>query len=439
MGKTIFKRLAEVQIFHDYFLTMADGTSFFELNKGEKEKLLERKISRGLYSGSQIFEIAPQNNLKLCENKILFAQTVLGFILGVEVDEIVEAGEKKYKPVYDIPKNVTLSFLLKSKLPYFKSLTNIRLKPPYPAIYYFTNKDRQELVENSVPPHTSLPLSQNATTPQNGEVYEMGTLLDFGTSVKEAIQQTSGSDLANWENVEDRKFVTYADNMLLPHNFHYRFSLDQHATEVEAVLEDTGNNEIKKIAKTSTEPMASFFLNFTKIDENDDASDEIASGRYYLKLKINGAPELVHSIYLSEELYQRDYFGIVELRFDEENSPFSLLDAQGFLRTKIDAAMQKVPHPVFEIRFENRRSYWRYNKDNAFTANEINTTSSYLNKATANVLVAKEPKGLTASLVPFHNGSILLLPHPKTPNIRVEQDKIYSEIYINQSNGLLKN
>lgn len=428
-----------MQILHDYFLTMADGTSFFELNKSEKQNLLEQKTSRSLYSGHQIFDIAPVDKTILSENKILFARTPLGFILGTEVDVTDQAGETRYKPVYDIPRKVALSFSLKSKLPYFKSLTNVRLNPPFPATYYFTNKGRQEFDENTGPPHTTLPLSQKALAPQNGEIYEMGSLLNFGSTFKQAIRQTNGSDLPNWKNIEDRRFVTHADHMLLPHKFQYRLSKNQLVTKVEAVLEDTGNNEIKKIIKTSTGPINSILLDFSKIDVADSNPVPIESGIYLVKIKTNSAQQIVHQLHLNDKLYNRDHFGVIDLRFDEENSPFSLLNDQGFLKAKIDNTGQKVPHPVFEIRLGNRTSYWRYHKDSPFTNDEIAATSGHLDNPTSHLLIAKQPKGLTATLVPFQNGSTLLLPHPKAPNIRIEQDKIYSDIYINQSNGLLKN
>ena len=440
MGKTVFKRLLEVQVIHDYFLTMADGASFFEKNQDEKQKLLEQKITKGLYSSDAIFEIEAVADTKkrLREYKLIFLQTPLGFLVATEVNEVVVAGELLYKPKLPIPTEVALSFSLKSKLPYFKSLTNIQLATPYPAIYYFTNKDRQELVEFTIPPYNSKPLSQDALSPQAGTIYEMGTILNFGGTVREAIQKTDGSNPAHWEDIIERKVVTLADNMLLPHNFKYKFREDQLVTQVEITLVDATNTEVKKIIKTSTEVLADILLNFTKVDENDDTSANIPSGIYSLKLLINGTTEITHHINLNNDLYNREYLGIVQIRFDEENSPFSLFDAQGFLKTKIDGLGEKISHPIFEIRFENRRTYWRYNKSNAFTTDEINATHSFLDAFSTNLLIAKKPKALTATLVPFQNGTVLMLPHPKTPNIRVEQDKIYSEIYINQSNGLLK-
>lgn len=319
MGKTVFKRLIEVQVIHDYFLTMADGASFFEKNQEEKLELLEQKITRGLYASNAIFEIEPVGDTKkrLSEYKLIFLQTPLGFLVATEVNEVLDGGETRYKPKFPIPKNVGLSFFLKPKLPFFKSLTNIQLATPYPAIYYLSNKDKQEFVEITTPPYASLPLTQDALSPQPGTIYEMGTILNFDGTLREAIQKTDGTNPAHWEDIVERKVVSLADNMLLPHNFKYKFRADQLVTQLEITLEDSTNNEVKKLTKTSAEPLSDILLNFTKVDENDESSAVIPSEFYSLKILINGTTEIVHHIYLNNDLYNREYLAITDIRFDE--------------------------------------------------------------------------------------------------------------------------
>ena len=439
MGKVIFKRLAEVQVLHDYFLTMADGTSFFEKNQSEKEDFLNKRIYQGLYSANSIFEIAPIPSLKEQNNKILFSETSLGFIIGVEVEEVIVAGEVRYRPVQEISKDLDLSFSMIPRLAYFKSLTSLQLDNSIPAIYYFTNKGRSVLNENTVPAYTSLPLSKNPLSPQATENYEMGTILDFSGNIREANQNTDGNDPSHWDDIEDKRVVTRADRMLLPHKFRLRFKASQAVTDLQIILEDPASNEIKNIQKSSIDPLKNMVLNFEKVDENDSNSSAIASGVYNLRISINGGGEIVNKILLNNDLYKQQHFGVINISFQEENSPFSLLDSQGFLKTKIEAGGQKISHPIFEIRFRNRRSYWRYKKNTDFTASEIAATSDHLELAASNVLVAKKPKAFTRTLVPFKNGTSLLLPIPKKDGIRVENDKIYSDINIHQSNGLVKN
>ena len=176
------------------------------------------------------------------------------------------------------------------------------------------------------------------------------------------------------------------------------------------------------------------------MDENDPNSLDIPSGFYILKVKLNGGPEISYSIYLNNDIYSKDYLGIIDIRFDEVNSPFSILDATGLLKTKIDAANNTVLHPIFELRLKNRKTYWTYTKNSDFSVSELVATSSHLQtQPQPEVLVSIKPKPLTETLVPFQNGTSLMLPHPKIASLKVERDKIFSEININQSNRLLSN
>ncbi|MCX2680314.1 hypothetical protein OOZ15_10215 [Galbibacter sp. EGI 63066] len=440
MGTKVFKRLFEIQLLQDYFLTSEDGMSFFDKNEEEKNEILRTKLIFGMYDIRDMFFIKPVGNttLKLNEYKLRLHKTPLGFIVGVEVNVENQAGETLYKPVFGLDESISLSFCVKPRLSFFKSITNVSFTPEFPAIYYFTNKDKEVFNETVVPAYTSLPISDKVMPHQNGKKYEMGALVDFGGTIREAIQHTDEANPAHWEDIDDRRFVTEADRILLPHNFIYSFKKEANVTEFEITLEDLASTEIKKITETFTDPITSILLNFTKVDENDDESDDIADGIYNLKVKVNGGAEVIYTVYLNDDLYQKDSLGVIDIRFDELNSPFSLLDASGFLKTKIDASDQKISHPVFEVRFKNRKTYWRYNREGDFSPAEIAATSAYLQHQPEK-LISIKPRSLTETLIPFQNGTSLMLPHPRMPSVKVEQDKIYSEIYINQSNRLLSN
>ncbi|MBQ4818589.1 hypothetical protein [Aquimarina sp. MMG016] len=437
----IFKRLFEVHILHDYFLTTADGVSFFNKNEAEKENLITKKLDLDAYDVKNLFEIEPVGSTKqvLSNYKLVTAKTSLGFMVGVQITVENKLGVTLYKPNLKIDDDVNLTFSVKPSASFFKSITNISLRSSLPSIYYFTNKDKQVFDETTVPAYTSLPISNQAIVHEDGRLYEMGALIDFSGTIREAVQYTDGSDANHWVDIDDKRYVNDADRILLPHEFAYRFQLTQNATDVEFVLLDQSDNEIKTITKTNpAEILDSVLLNFVKVDENDNMSDDIPSGFYKLKVRINGGPEIVHSIYLNNDLYDKNYFAIIDIRMDEKDSPFSLIDNEGFLKTRIDAADQKIKHPVFEIRFKNRSTYWRYNKEGDFSPAEVTATSSFLDHEPEK-LISQKPKALTAALVPFQNGSSLMLPHPRMPSIKVEKDRIFSEIFINQSNRLLNN
>lgn len=440
MSDSVFKRLFEIQILHDYFLTTADGTSFFDKNEADKRELLKAKLAYSLYDIKDIFLIEPAGTtaLRMSEYKLTMHKTALGFIVGAEVNTVNQAGETYYKPRYDLNNSVNLTFSITPKLTFFNSITNLSFSPPVPAIYYFTNKGKEEFNEAVVPAYKSLPLADKVMEHQNGKSYEMGTVVNFGGTIREALQHTDGNNPAHWEDIEDKRFVTEADRILLPPVFSYTFNKEDDVTQFEALLEDESNNEIKKISKNSVEAMESVLLNFTKIDETDEDSEDILTGFYTLKVKINERADVVYPVYLNSEIYLNDYLGVVDIRLDEINSPFSLLDSSGFLKTKIDASNQKISHPVFEIRFKNRRTYWRYNREGDFSPAEVAATSAHLQHQSEK-LISKKPKALTETLAPFKNGTSLMLPHPGVPSVKVEKEKVVSEIFINQSNRLLSN
>lgn len=442
MGSVFFKRLFEIQILHDYFLTAVDGVSFFDNNEVDKKDILVKKLSNNLYDIKNIFEIEAVGNtkLKLGENKLIIGKTALGFIVGTEVDVVNLGGEIRYKPIYEPNTNISLTFALKSKIPFLGSITNTSFKPAFPAIYYFTNKNKTEFDEPTIPPYKSLPITTNAKIHQNGLSYEMGAIVNFGGTIRQALRSTDGNDPSHWEDVDDKRFMTDADRILLPQNFYYTIKKDLNITQLDAILEDLSSNQIKIINKSSLAPLENVLFNFTKVDENDQNSADIPSGFYILKVKLNGGDEVSYPVYLNNDIYSKDYLGVIDIRFDELNSPFSLLDVAGLLKTKIDAANNKISHPVFELRLKNRKTYWRYIKNSSFSVSEVTATSSHLQaQPEPQVLVSIKPKALTETLVPFQNGTSLMLPHPKISSLKVEKEKIFSEININQSNRLLSN
>lgn len=441
MSEVIFKKICEVQIVHDYFLTTADGTSFFERNQDEKQEVLSKKLMHGIYDIHNFFTLRPLEDTIMSMNayNLVMARTPLGFVIGIAVAPENQAGDTVFKPRLEVPEHISLNFSIQPKLSFFKSVTTLSFRSVFPSIYYFSNKDKSALDEVTVPTYTSLQLTNKFKQHQPGTIHEMGALIDFGGTLREAIQKTDGSDPTHWEDLEDRGYVSDADRILLPNRFTYSLKKEDAVADVDFVLEDVVGTVIKTIAKSGTEVLENVFLNFTKVDDEDEASNKISAGHYTLKVTANAGPEIAYAVHLNETLYDKNQLGIIDIRFDEPDSPYSLLDANGFLKTRVTAADVVVPHPIYEIRFKNRRTYWRYTSETAFTAGEVTDTNAHLApESVANErLVSIAPKALTEALVPFINGTALVLPHPEISALRVEKEKIFSEIFINTSNRLL--
>lgn len=439
-NSTIFKRLFEVQIVHDYYLTTADGESFFDKNQKQKKDIINKKLINRIYDVKSLFEIEPDASTKknLDKYKLVWAKTALGFIVGTEVNVENQAGEIVYKPRFELKPDLNFTFSIQPSTPFFNGMTNISLRPSLPSIYYFTNKNKEIFNEPVIPAYTSTPISNKVATVQGGKIYEMGALAELAGSVQEAIQYTDGTDPNHWEVINDKRFVSDADRILLPNSFEYKLKKSQNITQIDFVLLDQSDNQIKTISKTAAQAIQNIKVDFTKVDDNDIDSDTIPAGHYTLKIQQNAGSELLYPVYLNTNIYDKYNLAVVDIRLDEENSPYSLLDSNGFLKTRISAANQKISHPVFEIRFKNRKTYWRYNKEGDFSPGEIAGTATHLQHS-AERLISIKPKALTAALVPFQDGGSLLLPYPAIPSIKLENDKIFSEIFINPSNRLLNN
>ncbi|MDJ0646097.1 MAG: hypothetical protein QNJ57_08975 [Flavobacteriaceae bacterium] len=443
MSEILYKRLFEVNVLHDYYLISSDGGSFFEKPHAEKESLLKSMHYHEMYQVADFLEIEPSEIAKqrFAEYKLIFRKTALGFVVGAEVIPELHLGAQVYKPRFELPDTLSLTFTIRTLATNFLSMTNIGLRPALPANYYFTNKDKKVFNETG-PNHKSLPISATAEKRQAGMFYEMGTLLKFGNGLREALELTNANtnDLNFWENLKDRRYVTNADRILLPPIFSYPVKKEQNITQLKAVLEDTSSNVIKTITKNSATALQKVSLNFEMVDETIDDPVKIPEGIYTLKIQENGNPELSYTVYLNDSLYAKNHLGVIDIRMDETDSPFSLLDADGYLKTRTNAAGKKITHPVYEIRFKNRRTYWRYQQETDFQAGDITADlNPYLvfEPATRKI-ISKSPKGLTRTLVPFKSGANeKILPYPKTPSLRVDGKRIFSEIYINKSNKLV--
>jgi hypothetical protein len=131
----------------------------------------------------------------------------------------------------------------------------------------------------------------------------------------------------------------------------------------------------------------------------------VESGRYKLTLTKDPGNQVVTDQYIflqhsSDRMPMT--FGIVELFGGHQNGAFSLTDAAG-----------RCLSPVFEIRFRNRSTWWKY-----------------IESSSRAVLAEFGPHPLTRSgyIQVNHDGSDL--PNPGARMVKPEADRIRSEIYI---------
>ena len=161
---------------------------FFEKSKVAKEALIKSKLNHSMYNVSDFIEIEPTETTQksLSEYKLIYKKTSLGFVIGVQVREELKLGATLYKPRFTLPETLSLTFSINTVASHFLSMTNIGMRPTLPTIYYFTNKGKQEFTETGPGPnYKSLPIAEVAEKHKDGMNHEMGTLLKFGTNLRE--------------------------------------------------------------------------------------------------------------------------------------------------------------------------------------------------------------------------------------------------------------
>ena len=125
MGKTIYKKLLEVKILHDYYLTkaynLASTISFFNRTSPVQKAIIEKAIALNQYKIGQYFEISPIDETEKIfqQYKIRWIPTALGFFLGIEVKEKntdlgANAALTTYQPFFKLPNTLHVQFIINS-------------------------------------------------------------------------------------------------------------------------------------------------------------------------------------------------------------------------------------------------------------------------------------------------------------------------------------
>lgn len=424
MAISYFKRLFEVRILHEYFLLDARHPEFFALDEQERASIINDKLSQNRFDIWKYLSIEPtEESLKLFKGmhfKLVLNPT--GFFIGLEVKPI----EKGFVPFISLGKQVDFTFRLNIKDTYFKNYTNLRLKAALPANYYFTN-------ENSEAEKTFPSLSVPVPPFQIKNFYEMGEMARINGVLKEGLERTKSAISSKWEMVKGEGFANEGDRILLPHQFYYVFEKEQQVSQCQFVLKTLAGVALSNIAVQQEEKIHQALLDF-RMDQQDKPQ-EIPPGLYDLEVLGNDNFKDKTRIYLHSTWYNPASLGVIKISNTEDDPNFSLLTPAGLL---------KKPHPVFEIRFRSRKTFWRYLvQEKPFKLSEQAT--KYLKKKNGSLKTLK-PWPLTRSPMEFKSddpatedvNERIFMPNPANAGIKQEADgRIYSDIYISLIKDLI--
>ena len=332
---TTYKRLAAVNMLHPWYLD-TEQQRFYELSAADQDAVLTAQLQAGRYALLQdmVLEPSPSTAALLRGHKMVYRQIPQGLLLGIAVETTATG----YRPQIIPDNSLRLQFYIRIKDHLLLSRSNLRFNPVFPAIYYFTN---DASTAGKTFPSLSVPMQDFA----DGRLYEMGeTAIVNGTPSQASIPTSTAAQ--GWSALTDKQYISEYDRILLPFNFTYKIET---AGVDEATFElKQGADVIKTLPFQRPEGLQDVTLDFRP--KQNEAP--LKNGIYTLAVSGSNNYERTYTIYLNNTLYRPDVWGVLDIALHTSDPAFDLLDDDGLLVAP--------GHPVFELRFLNRSTYFKY-------------------------------------------------------------------------------
>jgi len=332
---TTYKRLAAVNMLHPWYLD-TEQQRFYELSAADQDAVLTAQLQAGRYALLQdmVLEPSPSTAALLRGHKMVYRQIPQGLLLGIAVETTATG----YRPQIIPDNSLRLQFYIRIKDHLLLSRSNLRFNPVFPAIYYFTN---DASTAGKTFPSLSVPMQDFA----DGRLYEMGETAIVNGTPSQASTPTSTA-AQGWSALTDKQYISEYDRILLPFNFTYKIET---AGVDEATFElKQGADVIKTLPFQRPEGLQDVTLDFRP--KQNEAP--LQNGIYTLAVSGSNNYERTYTIYLNNTLYRPDVWGVLDIALHTSDPAFDLLDDDGLLVAP--------GHPVFELRFLNRSTYFKY-------------------------------------------------------------------------------
>lgn len=428
----IYKTLFEVKLMHEFYLTDATGKNFFSFpNQQDRINFLLQQFTDDQESINDDVEYDFPDELKSTfENyNLKLLTTYSGFKVAVRVNEIILSDNSVvFQPLTPLPDDLNIYVLLSKKDNQIDSYTNSLFSINAPFIYFFSNEDLSSA--------KTFPFLSSAISPFNAaNVYEQGQLASFGTNdIREFYKNTSGDQ---WNNVTGNGFANENDLLLLSTKFSYSFNNASNITSAQFVLKDKNASTIKTIS-VAQPTILKTFLNFSHESTLVSLPETFAISDYIFSLDVtasNGYSKN-HKIIFSDNLYNKNYFGVVHIKTKPTNSAFNLFASDGFLIRRKNALGVWTDAPVFEIPVKSKFTYWRYLNDKGKELKLISDFTDYLLKEN-NVLLSVRPRAIAKSYFLLQKqGSTDTKYIPNPINYQIKRDdkqRIFFDIEVPES------
>ncbi|MBV6441921.1 MAG: hypothetical protein EPGJADBJ_03614 [Saprospiraceae bacterium] len=378
-----YQRLFEIRILHEYYLLGPNVLSYFDLPKTERDTHFRNRVLWNQYHLRNDLLIEPdaRTTTILKGLKWHFLPTLAGLSLAASaVPFQLSNGTTAKKPAISPSSGTQLLFYIRLRNPFFQNFTSIPLRRSlFSPIYYFSNNP------SSVKGADFTSLSASVAVLEAGKQYEMGELARVGGVLKEAQQNTDGTNPSHWRDLSGDGYVNESDRICLPKVFFYPFAAS-----------DNIHTAIFTLKKPDGTPLPPFTVNSdgtTPLTEVAVHFEPRPPDGLYL-LNINTGPVQKDLNVFLTDAYDPTALGIVHLDLDVTDPTYRILGAEDEIRNEnADPAGKPIP-PVFEIRLRSRKTIWRY--------------LSYFNNRRI------RPDGLADYLKQEDNTAITLAPQPYT-------------------------
>lgn len=402
----IYKKLFEVKLLHAYHLNKP-GTFFEDLPPEERQKQLNS------YNINNELTITPTpETYKTMQGyNMLFRSSNEGFYAGIKAREI----NSKFQPFTRLNENTKFTYYIEAKSSQIFNYTNIPFDNFSGYTFYFTNRIGKS--GGNFPHLPKLPPSHKTS-----HSYYAGDIVRKSKKNYEALEATSSnpSSSKKWMEIPDVPFVTANDKVRLqPGLFGYQFKQDNVTQATFKLIDPFISNPAQQVKYQDT-------LNATTgpFDTINLDLRHIPKGRYQLQITGDNSYQDEEAVYIDTDLYSKKPFAIIDIFHESGSGNYALTGSQSD-----DFAIKS---PAYKILLKNRSTIWRYIFSTSQSVNNTDLRDLVKEGGSDERFVTQSPTPLLKSFVEvkFLKDDESFLPNPGVRNIKPENSKIYSEIYL---------
>lgn len=416
-----YKKLVEVVIRHDYYLPPGNPAAEWPDN----------------YTILNDLEIIPSPECAraLKNARMVFRTSALGFQLFIQV----EKQGNDYIAFIPVEQDVKWTFYLRLRNPFWGNFTNQRLKETQPFqeaksnLYYFNNLSG---TAEGINLFLSRALPTYQSTYPGDSSYLLGDLIlraNNNKKVFEAIENgiapNSPFVAAKWQDTgfSAIHFVNPNDRIASqPPAFVYTRPNTQPGETVQFSLKDIRNQTVELGNIPGTDQNQGTYTTPTNPNDpvrNGLSFQHLPPGKYSLAISTPSTSEPDRVFYLLDPLRDQNIFGIIELFAGNVAAGFELFN---FAVPSKPVVKEK----IYQIRFKNRMTKWRYLKqnNNLFHESPYQPLTEYPSKYKITVTIPGPTPTNEDIFLPDPNASSLA---PET-NTQGKIINIKSIIYLNE-------